>query len=198
MGWTQITDERHIAVMILRKKAFHLSDSSKLLTQHLHAAQEELRQASQTLPGAVTTDKAEMSARARSASSKLPTPLPSARVVEAQETSVAELPKATATAQIVEVMYDTPALEKQTSSASTASLSDGGKQKEAKDQAAPTEVVIAFDRRPPFVSGPFKERVKVPSIKLLPVADVKPTGKPTFSALASLHTSRQPRLLANY
>lgn len=138
--------------------------------------QEELRQASQTLPGAVVTDKAERSSIAMEAS-HLPTPLPSARAVDKQEVSVAEIPPVTLPPQAVEVVYDTPALEKQVSSASSSSQSESSKHKEAKEQAAPTEVVIPFTRRPPFVSGPFKERVKVPSIKLVPVADAKPAGK---------------------
>lgn len=138
-------------------------------------SQEELRQASQTLPGAVITDKAERSVRARSETSNLPTPLPSARAVEPQQLKAAELPPVTVPPQVVEVVYDAAPLEKQVSSASTASVSDSGKQKEGKEP--PAEVVIPFDRRPPFVSGPFKERVKVPSIKLVPVADAKPAGK---------------------
>ena len=125
----------------------------------------------------MVTDKAERPTVARSEASNLPTPLPSARTAEPQEVSVAELPVLTLPAQVVEVVYDTPLLEKQVSSASSTSQSDSGKPKEAKDQPAPTEVVIPFDRRPPFVSGPFKERVKVPAIKLVPVADAKPAGK---------------------
>lgn len=55
--------------------------------------------------------------------------------------------------------------------------------KPAKEQTGQTEVTIPIDRRPPFVSGPFKEKVKVPNVKLVPVADSK--GK-LISLLPSL------------
>ena len=43
---------------------------------------------------------------------------------------------------------------------------------------APQELVIPFNRRPPFVSGPFKERVKDPKVKLVTVSgsDAKGSG----------------------
>ena len=63
------------------------------------------------------------------------------------------------------------------SAAPAALQPEGSKPASPKEAAAaPTEMVIPFNRRPPFVSGPFKERVKVPSIKLVPVTDPKSTG----------------------
>ena len=43
-----------------------------------------------------------------------------------------------------------------------------GGEGETEPTAQATEV-IPFHQRPPFISGPFKERVKVPRVKLVPV-----------------------------
>lgn len=148
-----------------------------------HALQEELRQASQIVTEAVVSSRTEQKPQPIIDSADLPAltvPDNSEGLQEVEEVPVVAPAVSKPDKPVVETAKKPQPEPAKRASVSPPAVGAEAK-KPAKEPAAPTEVVIPFARRPPFVSGPFKERVKVPSIKLVPVTDSsKPSGESCF------------------